>query len=63
MNIGFIGLGIMGSAMSANLLKAGYKVTVWNRSAERYSPLVSLGATIAASPRTVSEQSDMVISP
>jgi glyoxylate/succinic semialdehyde reductase len=31
MKIGFAGLGIMGSAMATNLLKAGFKVTVWNR--------------------------------
>jgi len=31
MNIGFAGLGIMGSAMAANLVKAGFKITVWNR--------------------------------
>jgi len=32
MKLGFIGLGIMGSAMAANLVKAGYDVTIWNRS-------------------------------
>jgi 3-hydroxyisobutyrate dehydrogenase-like beta-hydroxyacid dehydrogenase len=44
MNIGFIGLGQMGSAMAANLLKAGHTVTVFNRSPERRAALVQLGA-------------------
>lgn len=47
MKIGFVGLGIMGSAMASNLLKAGFKVTVWNRSPDKCSPLVDLGATVA----------------
>ncbi len=34
-NIAYLGLGIMGRGMAANLLKAGYPVTVWNRSPER----------------------------
>lgn len=41
---GFLGLGIMGEAMAANLLKAGFDVTVWNRTAEKCVPLVELGA-------------------
>jgi 3-hydroxyisobutyrate dehydrogenase-like beta-hydroxyacid dehydrogenase len=44
MKIGFIGLGQMGSAMAANLLKAGHKVTVFNRRPDRRAPLVALGA-------------------
>jgi 3-hydroxyisobutyrate dehydrogenase-like beta-hydroxyacid dehydrogenase len=44
MKIGFIGLGHMGSAMAANLLKAGQDVTVFNRSPKRLGPLVELGA-------------------
>ncbi len=51
----------MGSAMASNLLKAGFKVTVWNRSADKYSPLVALGATVATSPRAAAEISDVVI--
>ncbi len=41
---GFLGIGIMGKAMATNLLKAGFDVTVWNRTAERCTPLVDLGA-------------------
>jgi len=61
MKIGFVGLGIMGSAMASNLLKAGFKVVVWNRSPDKYSSLVDLGATVAASPCAVAESSDVVI--
>jgi len=49
MKIGFIGLGQMGSAMTANLLKAGHNVTVFNRSPEKLRPLLELGAHAAAS--------------
>jgi 3-hydroxyisobutyrate dehydrogenase-like beta-hydroxyacid dehydrogenase len=49
MKIGFIGLGQMGSAMAANLLKAGHDVTVFNRSPEKLRPLIELGAHAAAS--------------
>jgi 3-hydroxyisobutyrate dehydrogenase-like beta-hydroxyacid dehydrogenase len=48
MNIGFIGLGRMGSAMAANLVKAGHHVTVFNRSPEKRRKLVELGAHEAA---------------
>jgi 3-hydroxyisobutyrate dehydrogenase-like beta-hydroxyacid dehydrogenase len=44
MKIGFIGLGRMGTAIATNLLKAGFDVTVYNRSAEKIQPLVQLGA-------------------
>ncbi len=59
--IGFIGLGIMGKPMCANLLKAGYPLTVFSRSAANVDPIVALGATAAASPKAVAEASDMVI--
>lgn len=48
MDIGFIGLGLMGRAMAANLLKAGHKLRVWNRSPGPAEELVKLGATRAA---------------
>ncbi|MDK1685079.1 NAD(P)-dependent oxidoreductase [Acinetobacter terrestris] len=44
-NIGFVGTGIMGSPMVANLLKAGHQVQVWNRTPAKLSDLVKLGAT------------------
>lgn len=46
--VGYLGLGIMGSAMAHNLVKAGFDVTVWNRTAARCAPLVEAGAKQAA---------------
>lgn len=48
MKVGFIGLGNMGSAIAANLLKAGHEVTVYNRTASKAEPLVKQGARHAA---------------
>ena len=50
MKVGFIGLGQMGSAMAANLLKAGHDLTVWNRTLEKADTLVEAGARRAQSP-------------
>jgi len=61
MKIGFVGLGIMGSAMAANLVKAGLPVTVWNRSVEAGNLLAGIGAVTVPSPRAVAEQCDIVI--
>src|ERR1700754_1170345 len=47
MHIGFIGLGNMGRAIAANLIKGGHTVTVWNRSPEAAAPLRELGASVA----------------
>ncbi|KAL3828987.1 hypothetical protein ACJIZ3_017789 [Penstemon smallii] len=51
--IGFLGLGIMGKAMSMNLLRHGFKLTVWNRTLSRCDELVEHGATIGESPAAV----------
>lgn len=59
--IGFLGLGIMGAPMAANLIRAGYKLTVWNRTADKCRQLVDLGAQQAASPREVVAASDITI--
>jgi 3-hydroxyisobutyrate dehydrogenase len=59
--VGFIGLGIMGNAMARNLLKAGYPLTVYNRTEASAAPLVSEGAILASSPRAVAERADVVI--
>ena len=50
MQVGFIGLGRMGSGMAANLLQAGYAVTVYNRTHAKAEALVARGATIADTP-------------
>jgi 3-hydroxyisobutyrate dehydrogenase-like beta-hydroxyacid dehydrogenase len=49
MDIGFIGLGQMGAGMAANLVKAGHRVTVYNRSAQKAQPLIARGAEQATS--------------
>ena len=59
--LGFIGLGIMGGGMAANLLRAGHQVTVWNRTASRMEPLEEMGASPAGSPREVAEGSSVVM--
>jgi len=59
--IGFIGLGIMGGGMAHNLLKAGFDVTVWNRTAVRMEPLIAAGAKAGSSPADVAAQSDVIL--
>ena len=59
--IGFIGLGIMGKPMARNLMKAGFPVTVHNRSQAKVEELVKEGASRAASPREVASATDIVI--
>jgi 3-hydroxyisobutyrate dehydrogenase-like beta-hydroxyacid dehydrogenase len=56
---GFLGLGIMGRAMAANLIKAGLDVTVWNRTPGKCEPLVKLGAAHGKSPAEVVAESDI----
>ncbi|MFN8378700.1 MAG: NAD(P)-binding domain-containing protein [Anaerolineae bacterium] len=58
--IGYIGLGIMGSAIVRNLMKAGHELVVHNRSQGIVDELVALGATRAATPREVAEQVEFV---
>ena len=48
--VGFVGLGIMGMGMARNLLKAGFDLTVWNRTASKADALAGEGATRASSP-------------
>ncbi len=59
--IGFIGLGLMGGPMASNLVKAGFPVTVWNRTASKAESLVKQGAKLAANPRAVALQADVLI--
>ncbi len=61
MEIGFIGLGIMGKPMATNLQKAGYSLVVYNRSRGPVLELVAAGAQEAASPREVAERSGIVV--
>jgi len=59
--VGFVGLGIMGAPMARNAIKAGFPVTVTNRTLARAKPLEELGATVARTPREVAERSDLVV--
>ena len=59
--IGFIGLGIMGKPMARNLLKAGYPLTVYNRSNDPVEALVAEGAVAAASPQDVAAGADIIV--
>lgn len=59
--IGFIGIGIMGEAMTRRLLDLGYEVTVWNLEPERLDTVVPHGARPAASPAEVAAASDVVM--
>jgi 3-hydroxyisobutyrate dehydrogenase-like beta-hydroxyacid dehydrogenase len=59
--IGLIGLGLMGRPMGMNLLKAGYALTVWNRTASRAEELVASGAKLAKSPRELAASSEVLI--
>ena len=59
--IGFIGLGIMGRPMARHLLKAGYKVTVYNRTASKAQELAADGAEVAATPLECAAGKDIVI--
>ncbi len=59
--ISYLGLGTMGSGMASNLLKAGYKLTVWNRSAEKSEPFARKGARIAGTPADAARDVDLVM--
>jgi 3-hydroxyisobutyrate dehydrogenase-like beta-hydroxyacid dehydrogenase len=56
-----MGLGIMGAPMAANILKAGYPLIVYNRTAAKAEPLVKLGARVAATPKAVADDAAIII--
>lgn len=60
-HVGYIGLGIMGSAMAHNLLQGGLKLTAWNRTAAKAQPLAAAGATLAVSPADLASRNPDVI--
>tara|TARA_R100000935_G_scaffold15513_1_gene31092 strand:- start:376 stop:1266 length:891 start_codon:yes stop_codon:yes gene_type:complete len=60
MKIGFIGLGIMGSAMASNLLKSGHKLFVYNRTKEKAEELLKQGAVWKDSPATLAREIDVL---
>src|SRR5438445_10284794 len=59
--IGFIGLGGMGLAMATNLLKDGFGLRVYNRTAEKARPLLEQGATLARSPAEAAEPGSVAV--
>lgn len=61
LEIGFIGAGIMGSAMAKNLVEAGHKVRIWNRTRAKAEAIAGQGATIADTPREAAHQADVLI--
>lgn len=61
-NITILGLGAMGSRMAEKLLTAGHSLTVWNRTANKATALLELGATTAATPAAAVQEADVVIS-
>jgi 3-hydroxyisobutyrate dehydrogenase len=60
--IAFLGLGAMGSRMAINLLKAGFPVTVWNRSEDAMQLMKNQGALLASTPREAARNADFVFS-
>jgi 3-hydroxyisobutyrate dehydrogenase-like beta-hydroxyacid dehydrogenase len=58
--VGYVGLGVMGSAIVRRLLAAEHDVTVWNRTRDKAEPMLAAGARWADSPREVAEQSEVV---
>ncbi len=59
--ISYLGLGTMGSGMAANVLKAGYELTVWNRSTEKCEPFARKGARVAKTPADAARDVDLVM--
>src|SRR6202048_3285752 len=59
--LGFIGLGLMGTAMSLRLLEKGWALNVWNLEPERIAAVAQAGATAMASPAAVTRESDIVL--
>jgi 3-hydroxyisobutyrate dehydrogenase len=60
--VALLGIGTMGRGMAANLLKAGFPLTVYNRTREKAEPLAAQGATIANTPAEAAKGADVVIS-
>ena len=59
--IGFLGLGTMGAPMASNLAKAGFGLTVWNRTASKMEPFLRLGAKAGKGPAHVAAEADIII--
>src|SRR3990167_4106061 len=60
--IGWIGIGVMGSSMCGHLIDKGFAATVYTRTKSKADALIKRGATWAATPKAVAEQSDVIFS-
>jgi len=60
-SITFLGMGLMGAPMAMNLAKAGFDLTVWNRTPAKTEPLSNLGAKIATTASNAATEADVVI--
>lgn len=60
--LGFLGMGVMGSRLATRLLKAGYPLVVYNRTREKTQPLAQQGAKVANTPKEVAAQSTIILS-
>jgi 3-hydroxyisobutyrate dehydrogenase-like beta-hydroxyacid dehydrogenase len=61
LRVGLIGLGKMGAGIAGNIQKAGFPMSVYNRTAAKTQPFVEAGATAAASPREAAQEADVVL--
>ncbi|TAJ99367.1 MAG: NAD(P)-dependent oxidoreductase [Chloroflexota bacterium] len=61
MRVGFVGLGTMGGAMAANVARAGFEVSAWNRTPGRATELGELGVHLVGNPAAVAAASDIVV--
>ena len=61
MNVGIIGLGMLGNAVALHLLDSGFEVTVYNRTKEKTSQVENKGGNVVTSPKEVAEKSELVI--
>jgi 3-hydroxyisobutyrate dehydrogenase-like beta-hydroxyacid dehydrogenase len=62
MNIGFVGLGLMGGPMANRILDAGHRLCVYNRTKEKSTPFLAKGAVWCDSPREVAQKSEILFS-
>ncbi len=60
-SISVLGMGRMGSALARALLEAGYRTTVWNRTAQKTAPLAALGASVAPSVREAIDAAEIIV--
>ncbi len=59
--VGFMGLGIMGAAMAANIHRAGFPLMVYNRTADKAEKFAELGVGVASNPRSLTHATDVII--